>query len=89
MNIYTFHINTERVTPSFTVCHIKAHTQDRAWKQIESEFPLKGITLKFINDVPYVPEPEDDSYCPPDPEERYWAAVTTWAERHSTIDEGW
>ena len=89
MNIYTFHINTERITPPYEVVHVKAPTQSRAWKQIESEFTWKDITLKFINDVPYVPEPEDYECGPTDPEERYWAAVTTWAERHSTIDEGW
>lgn len=87
MNIYTFHINTERITPPYEVVNVKAPTQGRAWKQIESAFPWKGISLKFINDVPYIPEPEEDEYCPADPEERYWNAAATYAERHSNYDE--
>jgi len=87
MNIYTFHISTERVSPPSLVVHIKAHDENRAWAQIESEFPWKSIRLQAINDTPYVEETEAEGYCPPDPEERYWRNVQSWAERHSVTDE--
>lgn len=88
MNKYTFHIGTERITPSYTEVHVNAPTMGRAWKIIEKEFPWKGITLKFINDVPYVPK-EDNTYYPPTAEDRYWNAVTTYSERHSDHGSDW
>jgi len=86
MNKYTFHVYTERVSPPYNEVHVNAPTKGRAWKIIEAEFPWKGISLGAINDVPYVEEEEPDTYCPPDPEEQYWANVATWNERHSHGD---
>ena len=53
---YTFHINTERITPPYNKVHVEASTKKRAWEIIESNFPWKGITLAAINDVPCTPE---------------------------------
>jgi hypothetical protein len=83
MNEYTFHVYTERVSPPYNKVHVKASTKKRAWEIIEANFPLKGIRLGAINNVPYVEESEPDTYCPPDPEEKYWSAVATWNERFS------
>ena len=86
MNKYTFHINTERVNPSYKEVYVNASTIGRARKIIEAQFPWKGITLAAINDVPYMEREELDSYCPPEPEEKYWSDVTAWFERHCGSD---
>lgn len=86
MNKYTFHINSERISVPPTVVNVNATTLGRAWKQVEQAFPWKGIFLRFINDVPYVPEEDNDdtnTYYGMDPEEKYWAAAATYAERNS------
>jgi|LakMenE18May11ns_1017448.scaffolds.fasta_scaffold7924146_1 hypothetical protein len=88
MNTYTFAINSERVLVPDEIVNIQAPSMGRAWSAINKAYPWKGIRLKAINDTPYTPEPEDDTYCPPDPEERYWAAAATYAERHSN-DGDW
>ena len=83
MNEYTFHVYTERVSPPYNKVHVKAPTMGRAWNIIEANFPWKGIRLGAINDIPYVEEEKPDTYCPLDPEEKYWSAVATCNERFS------
>jgi len=82
-NTYTFHINTERMNPSYTVEEVHAKSMEAAWSAVELAYPCKGITLKSVNGVPYVhiEDSAESASTWADSEERYWAAAITCAER--------